>query len=85
MVSAGGPGDNRCAVLGGFLIWFFHVEAEPIVLWIMGLVTSGMVPDNTVCFHLLESVGHKRLMTMGLILLLVLRFTPCSLIPQANR
>ena len=75
---AGGSGNNGRAALGRFLIWFLHVEAEPIVLWIIGLVTSGMVPDNTLRFRLLESAGNQRLMTMGLILLLVLRFKPCT-------
>ena len=30
MVIAGGSGNNWGAVLGGFLIWFFWIEAEPI-------------------------------------------------------
>jgi branched-chain amino acid transport system permease protein len=32
--------------------------------------------------HLLESAAHMRLLTMGLILLLVLRFSPRGLIPE---
>jgi branched-chain amino acid transport system permease protein len=32
--------------------------------------------------HLLESVAHMRLLTMGLVLLLVLRFSPRGLIPE---
>ena len=85
MVIVGGSGNNWGAVLGGFLIWFFWVEAEPIGLWIMDVATSGMAPDNPVRIHLLESAAHMRLMTMGLILLLVLRFTPRGLIPEEKR
>ena len=85
MVIVGGSGNNLGAVLGGFLIWFFWIEAEPIGLWLMDVLTSGMAEDNPVRAHLLESAAHMRLMTMGLILLLVLRFTPRGLIPEEKR
>ena len=85
MVIVGGSGNNLGAVLGGFLIWFFWIEAEPIGLWLMDVLTSGMAEDNPVRQHLLESAAHMRLMTMGLILLLVLRFTPRGLIPEEKR
>ena len=77
--------NNLGAVLGGFLIWFFWIEAEPIGLWLMNVLTAGMAEDNPVRQHLLESAAHMRLMTMGLILLLVLRFTPRGLIPEEKR
>ena len=35
MVIIGGSGNNWGAVLGGFLIWFFWIEAEPMGLWAM--------------------------------------------------
>jgi len=82
MVIVGGSGNNWGAVLGGFVIWFFWIEAEPIGLWFMDFITSGMVADNPLRLHLLESAAHMRLMMMGLILLLVLRFTPRGLIPE---
>ncbi len=85
MVIVGGSGNNLGAVLGGFLIWFFWIEAEPIGLWLMDVLTAGMAEDNPVRQHLLESAAHMRLMTMGLILLLVLRFTPRGLIPEEKR
>lgn len=82
MVIVGGSGNNWGAVLGGFVIWFFWVEAEPIGLWLMDLITSGLADDSPLRKHLLESAAHMRLMTMGLILLLVLRFSPRGLIPE---
>jgi branched-chain amino acid transport system permease protein len=85
MVIAGGSGNNWGAVLGGFLIWFFWIEAEPIGLWLMDVVTSGLPPTHWLRLHLLESAAHTRLMTMGIILLLVLRFSPRGLIPEARR
>ena len=85
MVITGGSGNNWGAVLGGFLIWFFWIEAEPIGLWLMDVVTSGLPPTHWLRLHLLESAAHTRLMTMGVILLLVLRFSPRGLIPEARR
>ena len=85
MVIVGGSGNNWGAMLGGFLIWFFWIEAEPIGLWLMDLITSGMAADNPLRLHLLESAAHMRLITMGLILLLVLRFSPKGLIPEEKR
>ena len=85
MVIAGGSGNNWGAVLGGFVIWFFWVEAEPIGLWLMDVVTSGLPSTHWLRLHLLESAAHTRLMTMGIILLLVLRFSPRGLIPEARR
>jgi len=82
MVIVGGSGNNRGAVLGGFVIWFFWVEAEPIGLWVVDLLTSGFAQDSPLRRHLMESAAHMRLMIMGIILLLVLRFSPRGLIPE---
>ncbi|MEL7429296.1 MAG: branched-chain amino acid ABC transporter permease, partial [Pseudomonadota bacterium] len=82
MVIVGGSGNNWGAVLGGFVIWFFWVQAEPIGLWLMDVMTSGLAEDSALREHLLKSAAHMRLMTMGIILLLVLRFTPRGLIPE---
>lgn len=85
MVIVGGSGNNFGAILGGFIVWFFWVEAEPLGLWLMDVVTAGMSETNPLRLHLIESAAHMRLMTMGLILLLVLRFSPSGLIPEAKR
>lgn len=85
MVIVGGSGNNKGAVLGGMLIWFAWVEAEPIGLWLIDLLTSGLADDNSLRLHLLSSAAHMRLMTMGLILLLVLRFAPKGLLPEKLR
>jgi branched-chain amino acid transport system permease protein len=39
MVIVGGSGNNWGAVLGGFLIWFLWVEAEPVGGWLMSVMT----------------------------------------------
>ncbi|PIB23471.1 branched-chain amino acid ABC transporter permease [Amylibacter kogurei] len=82
MVIVGGSGNNMGAVLGGFVVWFFWVEAEPIGIWLMDTLTSGMAEDSGLRAHLLDSAAHMRLMTMGVILLLVLRFSPRGLLPE---
>lgn len=82
MVIVGGSGNNWGAVLGGFIIWFFWVQAEPLGLWLMDFITSGMDESSPLRNHLLDSAAHMRLMTMGVILLLVLRFSPRGLIPE---
>ena len=85
MVIVGGSGNNWGALLGGFVIWFFWIEAEPIGLWFIEALTSPMEPDHWLRLHLIKNAAHTRLITMGLILLLVLRFNPQGLIPERKR
>ncbi|MBM1688201.1 branched-chain amino acid ABC transporter permease [Sulfitobacter geojensis] len=82
MVIVGGSGNNLGSVLGGFLIWFLWVQVEPMGLWLMTAITSGMADEAPLKVHLIESAAHMRLLTMGLVLLLVLRFSPRGLIPE---
>ena len=85
MVIVGGSGNTLGAVIGGFIIWFFWIEAEPIGLALMDLITAGMGNDSALRHHLMENAAHMRLMTMGLVLLLALRFAPQGLIPEGKR
>lgn len=82
MVIVGGSGNNLGAVLGGFLIWWLWVMVEPIGLGLMQFITSGMADGYWLKDHLMESAAHMRLLTMGVVLLLVLRFSPRGLIPE---
>jgi len=82
MVIVGGSGSNLGAVLGGFLIWFLWVQVEPAGALLMEVITAGMAEDSPLRLHLMDSVAHMRLLTMGLVLLLVLRFSPRGLIPE---
>ena len=77
-----GSGNNLGAVLGGFVIWFFWVQVEPIGQLLMTVLTLGLDDSSALKIHLLGSVAHMRLLTMGLILLLVLRFSPRGLLPE---
>ena len=82
MVIVGGSGNNWGAVLGGFLIWFLWVEVEPVGRWLLSTITAGLPEGSAVRGALLEGAAHIRLLTMGLVLLLVLRFAPRGLIPE---
>ncbi len=82
MVIVGGSGNNFGAILGGFLIWFLWVQVEPLGRWMMDVLTAGLADGSALKAHLLESAAHMRLFTMGLILVLVLRFSPRGLIPE---
>ncbi|NKX46070.1 branched-chain amino acid ABC transporter permease [Roseicyclus persicicus] len=82
MVIVGGSGNNWGAVLGGFLIWWLWIMVEPMGLALMEALTSGMAEGTWLREHLLDSAAHMRLLTMGIILLLVLRFSPRGLIPE---
>ena len=82
MVILGGAGNNLGAILGGFIIWFFWVEVEYIGLFLMDILTSGFSDDNAFRNHMLSSAAYMRYLTLGLILVLVLRFNPKGLIPE---
>ncbi|MBL4917497.1 branched-chain amino acid ABC transporter permease [Szabonella alba] len=82
MVIVGGSGNNWGAVLGGFLIWWLWVMVEPLGLALIAGITSGMAEGSWLKSHLQDASAHMRLLTMGVILLLVLRFSPRGLIPE---
>lgn len=82
MVIVGGSGNNFGSVLGGLLIWWLWVEVEPIGLGLMSLITAGLPDGSAVKDTLIDSASQMRLLTMGVVLLLVLRFSPRGLIPE---
>ncbi|MCQ4634672.1 branched-chain amino acid ABC transporter permease [Shinella sp. CPCC 100929] len=81
MVVVGGSGSNLGSVLGGFLIWYLWVQVEPWGTGLMRLATAGMADGSPLKHHLVESAAHMRLVVMGAILILMLRFRPQGLIP----
>ncbi len=82
MVIVGGSGNNYGSIIGGFFIWFFWVQSEPLGLWIIDLIIIFIPEESKIISHLQENVSHMRFMTMGAILLLVLRYSPKGLIPE---
>ena len=82
MVIVGGSGNNFGAVLGGMLIWWLWVQVEPLGLLLMNILSSGLADGSALKDWMIQSAAHMRLLTMGLVLLLVLRFSPRGLIPE---
>jgi branched-chain amino acid transport system permease protein len=82
MVIIGGSGNNWGAVLGGFVIWFLWIEAEPLGNWLMQVITLYMEDGSWLKQHLIASAAYTRLILMGTILLVVMRFAPKGLIPE---
>ncbi len=94
MVIVGGSGNNLGAVLGGFLIWFLWVQVEPMAVWVFGSLNDAAQAGLTdqsgalrqglagLTAHLAENAQQLRLLTMGVVLLVVLRFSPRGLLPE---
>ena len=88
MVIVGGSGNNFGSVLGGFLIWFVWIQAEPFGTFFMQWLTNvGLLQGIFTTFpdlaqHLVDVAPQLRLMLMGIVLLLVLRFSPQGILPE---
>ena len=83
MVIVGGSGNNFGSVVGGLLIWFVWVQAEPIASWLFGLIGSGLLGEGSAFAEtLLERTPQMRTLVMGLVLLLMLRLAPRGILPE---
>ncbi|NEY88835.1 branched-chain amino acid ABC transporter permease [Tabrizicola oligotrophica] len=81
MVIVGGSGNNWGAVLGGLLLGWLWLAVEYLGPGLMGWLTAAL-PAGDLKTHLIDSAQHMRLVTLGIVLLLVLRFAPRGLIPE---
>ena len=84
MVILGGSGNNLGAVLGAFITWFAWIEAEPASVWLAEGINSFLHESNPLRQHLLEVAPQMRMVVMGLILILVLRFRPRGILPEQS-
>lgn len=82
MVILGGSGNNWGAVLGGCIIWFLWIEAEPLGYWLVHAITFPLEDGYWLKQHLVDNAAQTRLILMGAILLIVMRFAPKGLIPE---
>jgi branched-chain amino acid transport system permease protein len=64
------------------VIWFLWVQVEPAGRFAMDMLTIWLGEDSALRAHLMNNAAHMRLLTMGVALLLVLRFSPRGLIPE---
>ena len=85
MVIIGGSGNNHGAIIGGFAIWFFWIQAEPIGIFVIKLITIFLSDQNEVKLYLLNHAAYMRLLLMGLVLILALRFFPKGIIEEEKR
>ena len=81
MVIVGGSGNNWGSILGALLIGWLWLIVETVGPGVMGMITAGL-PEGSLKSHLVDSAQHMRLLSLGVILLLVLRFSPRGLIPE---
>jgi branched-chain amino acid transport system permease protein len=81
MVIVGGSGNNWGSVLGGLLIGWLYLAVEFLGPQAMEYITAGL-PAGGLKDHLKDSAAHMRLLTLGVVLLVVMRFAPKGLIPE---
>ena len=58
------------------------IEAEPVGVWLMEAGTDWLGEHHPLRLHLIENAQHMRLFFMGLVLLLVMRFSPGGILPE---
>ncbi len=82
MVIVGGSGNNLGSILGGAIIWFTWVQAEPAAQFVMQNIAGFLPEESALADHLSDIAPHMRLFTMGLVLLLVMRFAPRGILAE---
>ena len=82
MVIVGGTGNNFGAILGGFSVWFLWVQAAPISLFLINLLTVNLPETNDLKIHLINSAPYFRFLIIGIALLIIMRYRPQGIIPE---
>ena len=82
MVIVGGTGNNFGAILGGFAVWFLWVQAAPMALFIINLLTSHLPETNEIKIHLINSAPYFRFLMIGIGLLIIMRYRPRGILPE---
>ena len=85
MVILGGSGNNMGSVLGAFIIWFMWIQSGPMGLWLLEMLSNNMEEGNRSLEFIEDRVHFLRLVFMGAILLLIMRFSPGGLLPEKNK
>jgi branched-chain amino acid transport system permease protein len=84
MVIVGGSGNNLGSVVGGLLIWFVWIQAEPAASWLFHVIGDQSAEGGSEWARIMiERAPQMRTLVMGLVLLLVLRFAPRGILPEA--
>ena len=85
MVILGGSGNNMGSVLGAFIIWFIWIQSGPMGLWFVEMLSNNMSEGSRSLEFIEDRVHYLRLVFMGTILLLIMRFSPSGLLPEKNK
>jgi branched-chain amino acid transport system permease protein len=85
MVILGGSGNNLGSVLGAFIIWFIWIQSGPMGLWVVEMLGNYIQEGNTSLEFIEDRVHYLRLVFMGTILLLIMRFSPGGILPEKNK
>ena len=85
MVIVGGSGNNLGSVLGAFIIWFMWIQSGPIGLWLVDMIGNFVQEGNASVEFLEDRVHYLRLVFMGTILLLIMRYSPSGILPEKNK
>ena len=85
MVILGGSGNNLGSVLGAFIIWFIWIQSGPMGLWVVEML-GNYIQEGSAPLEFIENrVHYLRLVFMGIILLLIMRFSPGGILPEKNK
>ena len=82
MVIIGGSGNNLGSIIGSFITWFVWIQAEPVSIWLVGNLDQIIENESPFTNHLRNVAPHMRMVIMGLILVLVMRFSPKGILPE---
>ena len=82
MVIVGGTGNNFGAILGGFVVWFLWVQAAPMALFLINIITVHLPETNAIKIHLIESAPYFRFLMIGICLLVIMRYRPQGILPE---
>ena len=85
MVIVGGSGNNLGSVLGAFIIWFMWIQSGPIGLWVVEMIGSNMQEGSSSLEFIEDRVHYLRLVFMGSIMLVIMRFSTGGILPEKNK
>jgi len=85
MVIVGGSGNNLGSVLGAFVMWFIWIQSGPVGLWAVEMLGNYVQEGNTSLEFIEDRVHYLRLIFMGSIMLLIMRFSPGGILPEKNK
>jgi len=78
-------GNNMGSILGAFIIWFIWIQSGPMGLWFVEMLGNNMQEGSASLEFIEDRVHYLRLVFMGSILLLIMRFSPGGLLPEKNK